>query len=210
MNKSERALDHLLLGIADLDQGIEWVRRKTGISATMGGSHPGVGTRNALFSLGNRQYIEIISIDPMQQETSPRADLVRGLKTPRLITWAAATPDIDSIKRLAVHSGYSVEGPSDGSRVKTDGTRLKWKTLSLQNDFDGVIPFFIEWDSGTVHPSVGSPSGCRLEELEIRHPDAEQVREILKKLGIVAVVVKRDKPRLSAVLSAPKGRIQIF
>ena len=206
--KADRALDHLLLGIADLDQGIEWVREKTGISAVAGGSHPGAGTRNALLSLGKHQYLEIISIDPEQKETSATATLIRNLKSPQLITWAAATADIQSIKQRARTGGYHFEGPDNGARVKPDRSELKWRTLRILN-VANVIPFFIEWDPGTIHPSEDSPSGCRLENFEISHPKPTQVREILMRLGIAATVNRDSTAKLSAVLATPKGRIQI-
>src|SRR5438270_9647059 len=87
------ALDHLLLGVADLDRGIEWVERRTGVRAAIGGTHPGAGTRNALLSLGARHYLEIIAPDPAQHAYKFQIDL-RPLTEPHLITWAAATNDI--------------------------------------------------------------------------------------------------------------------
>jgi len=94
------AVDHLLLGTADLERGIAWVERRTGVKAVRGGSHPGVGTQNALISLGRRQYLEIIAPDPAQTVYTFPID-VRTLTEPRLMTWAAVTGDINALAKTA-------------------------------------------------------------------------------------------------------------
>src|SRR5918993_793707 len=90
------ALDHLLLGAPDLDAAVAWFEKTTGVRPVIGGSHPGMGTRNALVSLGGRQYLEIIAPDPGQSAYNFHID-VRVLPEPRLVTWAAVTPAVEGV-----------------------------------------------------------------------------------------------------------------
>jgi hypothetical protein len=206
------AVDHLLLGVADLDRGMRWVERMTGVKAVMGGSHPGAGTRNALIALGGRQYLEIIAPDPTQTAYNFHID-VRTLSQPRLITWAAVTTDIGAIAKNARDAGYQIFGPHDGSRARPDGRVLKWKTLGVLNKFGlpGVepIPFFIQWAADSVHPSQDSPKGCELQSFEIEHPNPSDVIDALKKLGIEAKVKQAKDVRLTATLMTPKGKAEL-
>ena len=102
-----KAVDHLLLGVPDLDRGISWVYQKTGVKAVVGGSHPGRGTRNALLSLGGRQYLEIIAPDPAQTTFGFQIDL-RKLPAPRLVNWAAVSMDLDALATRATAAGQRV------------------------------------------------------------------------------------------------------
>jgi hypothetical protein len=79
--------DHLLLGVSDLDHGIDWFESRAGIRAIVGGVHPGRGTRNALVSLGGTHYLEIIAPDPAQTATNRQFHL-STLTEPRLINFA--------------------------------------------------------------------------------------------------------------------------
>jgi glyoxalase-like protein len=79
-------LDHILLGCNDLDGGVAFVEKRTGVRAIFGGIHPERGTRNALLSLGENHYLEIIAPDPQQGGTSDMRNL-RQLAEPRLVGW---------------------------------------------------------------------------------------------------------------------------
>jgi hypothetical protein len=209
---AQAAVDHLLLGVADLDRGIAWVETRTGVKAAIGGSHPGVGTRNALISLGGRQYLELVAPDPVQTTYNFPID-VRLLTEPRLITWAVGTTDINTIAEKAGKAGHQIFGPSDGSRRKPDGTALKWSILGVLNKFgsEGLepIPFFIEWTADSVHPSQDSPKGCELTSFQIEHPHAANVLDVLKEFGIDAKVKQAAKARLTATLRTPKGKMEL-
>ena len=202
------AVDHLLIGAADLDAGVAWVERATGVRAGAGGVHPGGGTRNALLSLGERRYLEIIAPDPAQSEYRFRVD-VRSLARPQLVTWAAATRDAAGVAERARAAGLEVAGPDAGSRARPDGVVLRWKIVSVENGLGAAgvepIPFFIEWDAGSRHPSSDSPGGCELLSFRIAHPRPAEVSAILEALGISVPVDAAEKPRLSATLSTPRG-----
>ena len=205
------AADHLLFGTADLDKGIALIEKLTGVKAVIGGSHPGVGTRNALLALGGKRYLEIIGPDPAQTMFTSRQD-VRKLTEPRLITWAAATSDIDGLaKRLT--GARQVFGPRDGSRARPDGKVLEWKSMAVMHDSGAEVidpvPFIIQWAPDSLHPSQDSPSGCTLQSLEFEAPKASAVLEDLRLLGIDGVVKEAKAPRLIATLKTPKGVVTL-
>jgi hypothetical protein len=202
-------LDHLILGAADLHLGIARVTEITGVEPAPGGSHPGAGTRNALLSLGNRQYLEIMAIDNDQKESGRMAALIGNLTAPRLIAWAAAADNIRNVAQRALSAGCKIQGPDKGSRVKPAGGILKWQTVRIVSRFEDVIPFFIEWDPTVTHPSQDSPRGCALRDFVIEHPDAEEVRKLLQQLGIDASINRGSTPTLKAVLTTPQGEIEL-
>jgi hypothetical protein len=206
------AVDHLLLGISDLDKGIAWVEKVTGVRAVVGGSHPGAGTRNALLSLGGRRYLEIIAPDPAQTAFNSRHD-VRTLAEPRLMTWAAGTSDITSLARKASDGGRQIFGPRDGSRARPDGKLIRWKTLGIMHAFGpgpiDPIPFFIEWAPDAIHPSQDSPAGCVLQSFAIEAPNPSRVSDELRRLGIDAALTEGTAVRLVARLQTPKGLVTL-
>ena len=206
------AVDHLLLGISDLDTGIAWVEKATGVTAVVGGSHPGVGTRNALLSLGGRRYLEIIAPDPAQTAFNSRHD-VRKLSQPRLMTWAAATTDIESVAKRAAEGGRQIFGPRDGSRARPDGKTIRWRTLGIMHQLGSQladpIPFFIEWAADAIHPSQDSPTGCVLQSFTIEAPNASAVSGELRRLGIDAAVKEANALRLVATLKTAKGLVTL-
>jgi hypothetical protein len=204
------AVDHLLLGVSDLDSGIAWVEKATGVRAAVGGTHPGMGTRNALLALAGRRYLEIIAPDPAQKDFRFSID-VRKLCEPRLITWAAGTADIEGLAKRARAAGLEIFGPREGSRARPDGRTLAWKTLGIQSALgaDGVepVPFFIAWAAGSIHPSQDSPAGCELQELAFEHPRPADVTATLERLGVRGDVKAAETARLTARLRTPKGPV---
>ncbi len=206
----KKAVDHLLLGVPNLEAGIAWVEERTSVKAALGGRHPGLGTHNALLSFGNRQYLEIIAPDPTQTTLAPQFAFLQWADEPRLLTWAAMTTDIHAVATQAHAAGFACNGPMAGSRARPDGAMLHWKTLFLETDVGLQIPFFIEWDAAARHPSEDSPVGCTLQAFEMESPQPEELRAALRQLGIDANVVRGNEARLNVVFDSPNGRIELI
>src|SRR5467141_1587444 len=197
-------LDHILLGCNELDKGIEFVQEGTGVLPAIGGVHPGRGTRNALLSLGERRYLEIIAPDPAQSEIA-HFPQIRSMTDPRLIGWAVHSPDIAAIAKQLGENKIAFQGPDNGSRKRPEGRILTWKTVNLADDRHGLLPFFIEWSADSVHPSEDAPKRCSLAYFEIMSVDSDELTLTLKRIGLDLPVQRSDKTRLRALISGPKG-----
>jgi hypothetical protein len=201
-------LDHILLGCAELQHGIDVVEQQTGVRARFGGVHPGRGTQNALLSLGERHYLEIIAPDPKQAGAPDRYGL-RELSEPRPVGWAAHPGSLEEFAVRLTREGIAFEGPTPGSRQRPDGRRLEWSTLTLNDDAGGLLPFFIEWHANSLHPSVDAPQGCRVLSFKAATPDLPKVGRLAAKLGLELPIIQSETPRLSITLAGPKGQFVI-
>jgi len=206
-------IDHILLGVSDLHHGIAWFEQRSGVRAVFGGVHPGRGTRNALLGLGPRQYLEIIAPDP-QQAGSPAsrehwAARLIALQEPRLIGWAAHTNDLAGIAKMATSAGIAIDEPRDGSRARTDGALLRWKSFSLKDDRDGLLPFFIEWSRESIHPSQEAPVGCKLLHFAAHSPSIEQLTSDAEKLGLNFDVKPGERSQFHARILGTKGEFEL-
>ena len=199
-------LDHILLGVSDFDEGIAFVKEHTGVAAAFGGIHPGRCTRNALLSLGERHYLEIIAPDPAQPG-SPDTYRLRRLAAPRLVGWAAHPGGLDEFAARLRSARLAFDGPTPGQRKRPDGRLLQWRTLNLHDDRAGLLPFFIEWSPGTVHPSADAPAGCKLLRFELSAPDDADLRRTCKLLALDVTVTHSERSRLLARIAGPGGRV---
>lgn len=208
--RADSAIDHVLLGCSDLARGIAFVEERTGVRPAFGGVHPRRGTCNAVASLGEHGYLEIVAPDPQQREVLPwlTSTLPRivTLHEPKVVGWAVHTPDIDALAERLRAAGIGVHEAHTGSRTRVDGRILIWKTATLEDDRGGILPFLIQWDTNSPHPSIDAPAGCRLERFAISSPNADELAQFFALIGVVVDVRHGRADRLEIGVSGPRGR----
>jgi len=201
------AFDHILLGAPDLDVGIRWVEERTGVQAKFGGNHPGAGTRNALLSLGAGHYLEIIAPDPAQANALDVRGL-RELSSPRIIQWAIHTEDIAAAKSTVEAAGIKTVGPQPGSRQRPDGKLLRWQTLRIEQTTP-LVPFFIQWEAGSPHPSSDSPRLGTAKSLHFETPQPDELRRVLHASVVQADIRKSALQRFVLLVQTQRGEIEM-
>jgi hypothetical protein len=173
------ALDHVLFAVDDLAQGARWLEEREGLTSVPGGSHPGWGTANRIVPLGDA-YLELIAVeDEAAAAATPFGRWVAGAARaePRPVGWAVRTDELAAVaRRLGLD-------PVPGGRTRPDGSVLRWCLAGIEQAVaDGALPFFIEWEPGTILPG----------EAPAAHPDGPA--------RLARVVVEADEERLAAWL----------
>ncbi|HUF22586.1 MAG TPA: VOC family protein [Vicinamibacterales bacterium] len=200
-------IDHLILGIADLDRGIAEFEAKTGVRPVFGGVHPGRGTQNALASLGGGAYIEILAPNPKEENPAQPIDGLKALTTLTPVGWAAGTTDMFALQARLQGREIRHGAAMPGSRALPDGSRLQWSTVGIQQPAHDWMPFFIRWADPAKHPSLTTPAGCRLESLLIEHPNPDPLTHVFSTVQLKVPVRTSDRSRMTIVLECPKGRV---
>lgn len=206
--------DHIIYAVPDLEEGMDAIEALLGERPIFGGQHPGKGSHNALLSLGNDVYLEVIASDPTQPEpATARSFGLDSLTAARLATWAACTTDIEATMQQARAADYDPGQLEPGGRMRDDGLRLSWQSTRRPEAARGqtppgdwLIPFVIDWGD-TPHPAATTPGQSRLVSLQAIHPDPANIQKMLQALGIDLVVTQGDEPALVATIDSPNGRV---
>jgi Glyoxalase-like domain len=203
------AIDHLVVTASSIEAGSAWVADLLGVTPTIGGEHPAMGTHNALIRLGDALYLEVIAINPLAPAPGRarwfELDRLGPAVPPRLTTWVVRTNDIHtSVARSPV--------PLGNVATMTRGS-LEW-LITIPSDgvmpLQGAAPSLIQWSSDAHPATMLGNSGCALERLEVRHPHSHVILQFLQSTGFegpVTVASPADQPvQLIARISTPRGR----
>ncbi len=200
-------LDHLLWAAPDLDAGNALFEQISGVAPVIGGAHPGFGTRNALTSLSDSEYLEVIAPDPAQDLAGTRGTLIAAMTRPQMLTFALRTADLEAVAQRALDAGLATEGPIDMSRATPEGGLLKWRVLRLADDrWPGRLPFFIDWKDAP-HPARTTPGGCRLDNIYALSPDPQALHSVYDAIGCDVPVYAGVVNGLVATLIGPNGEV---
>lgn len=195
-------IDHLAVTCADLDEGARWVGSRLGVALEPGGRHERFGTWNRLLSLGPGAYLEVIAPEPGTEPAAPRWFGLEAAAAPALCNWIVRVESLDAALAEAP--------PEAGEALALSRGDLAWRVAVPPDGsmpWGGAFPTLIEW--GPRHPAERLPDrGVRLLGLEVGHPRAPRLREMLAPLADPRLtVVVADAPALRAWLATPMGEV---
>jgi esterase/lipase len=201
-------VDHLIVGIGDLDRGMALFEQLSGVRPVYGGAHPGRGTHNALVALGETTYLEIVA--PVDPEKPPSDfESLRGVQVLLPIGWAVNSSNLARSSQALERAGLRLSESRAGGRERPDGSMLRWKVAALVEPEVALAPFLIEWADGSAHPAATSPRGCRIQAVMFESPEPAPLRRVIEALDLDALVEPGAAPRIGFELHCPLGAIRI-
>jgi hypothetical protein len=154
----------------------ERLSKLIGVEPVDGGIHPRFGTRNVILPLAHDRYVEVVEVlDHPASDKAPFGQAVRA-RSENGGGWLGWVVAVDDIKPVEERIGrQSVEG----NRHRPDGVELRWRQLGVKGLIsDPQLPFFVQWEDRSLHPSVGAHTEVTIEGLQIAG-DPARVREWL-------------------------------
>lgn len=148
VGEGDLEIDHVVIGVPDLDAAATTFDDLYGLSAIEGGRHPGWGTANRLVPLGST-YLELVTVvDPAEAANSTFGRWVSAmLDGGASLGWAVRTGDLGT---TASRLGLEV---AEGSRRSRSGDLLQWLIAGVAEAAEQPwLPFFIQWGPRTPLP----------------------------------------------------------
>lgn len=201
-------LDHLVWASPSLDDAVAAFADMSGVQATAGGRHMGIGSRNALADLGDRVYLAIDGPDREQSLTDNYGAQLAALARPTLSRFAVQTGDLAAAQAVLARHGIASE-VRPGGRTGTNGETYAWQTLAVADRSLGAgMPIIKTWLT-PQHPSSEAPSGCQLVALTVAHDTPDTVRRLYEDLGLDLSVTTAARPGLTAEFVGARGRFTL-
>jgi hypothetical protein len=154
----------------------ERLAQRLGVTPVDGGVHPRFGTRNIIIPLAQQRYVEVVAVlDHPASDKAPFGQAVRA-RSEAGGGWLGWVVSVDDLSEAEQRLGREAV---DGHRRRPDGVDLKWRQLGVKGLIaDPQLPFYIQWEDKSVHPSVGATTDVTISGLQIAG-DRERVCEWL-------------------------------
>lgn len=139
------AIDHVIIGVNNLEQATTLFSQKLGLAVTGGGTHPSGGTANRIIVIGDT-YLELITVQtPVEAEQSILDRLAQG---DGFLNFVLASDNIEAEATAIAGRGISIIGPKHGELRSADGRTRGWSRANIERpDLTQHYPFIIQHDS---------------------------------------------------------------
>jgi hypothetical protein len=139
------AIDHIIIGVHDLEKAATQFSQKLGLAVSGGGIHPTGGTANRVIVISDT-YLELIAINKpteAQQSMLDRLAMHEGY-----LNFALASNDIEADSHAMINRGITILGPTSGRLRAADGHTRGWSRIDIERpDLAQRYPFIIQHDS---------------------------------------------------------------
>jgi hypothetical protein len=135
------------------------------VTSVDGGIHPRFGTRNVILPLAHERYVEVVEVlDHPASDKAPFGQAVRA-RSQAGGGWLGWVVSVDDLAEAELRLGREAVA---GNRRRPDGVELRWRQLGVKGLLaDPQLPFYIQWEDTSVHPSVGATTDVTISGLQI-------------------------------------------
>jgi hypothetical protein len=139
--------------------------KRLGVTPVEGGIHPRFGTRNIILPLAHERYVEVVGVlDHPASDKAPFGQAVRARSEAGggWLGWVVRVDDLgEAEERLGREAAI-------GCRRRPDGVKFRWRQLGVKGLMaDPQLPFYIQWDAESMHPSDGATTSVTISGLQI-------------------------------------------
>ncbi|WP_147125608.1 VOC family protein [Shimia ponticola] len=192
-------LDHIVLATTDLAQGVADID----LPWLPGGVHVDFGTHNRLLSLGPKDYLELIAVNPDAPPLGKTRwyDMDRFAGPTRMQNWVLRTDDLEA--------AVTQLGASFGVIHELSRGALRWRMAVPESGvlpFDNCAPALIQWDTPPPMPAL-QDQGHRLTELVVSHPQADALASLFNDFEDERVRFSTGDAGLRVTLAGPDGAV---
>src|SRR5258708_24011732 len=139
------AIDHIIIGVNDLERATAIFGQRLGLAVSGGGIHPSGGTANRIIVIGDT-YLELITVRaPAEAEQSLLERLAKG---EGFLNFVLASNDIEADSRAMTRRGISITAPTPRDLTPPNYHLQSCSPTNIERpDLAQHYPFIIQHDS---------------------------------------------------------------